>query len=154
MKRRNKIILFILVLILSLLFSFTSIESAQWNVKKIIQEKEIKGDLDLNKFRKNLDFILDLETRASYVTWGRNPFELPAKLWSGKSEMGQKETKNSVSASLKLNGVMIKGKEAWAIIDGNVTQVGDLVSGWVVEKIEMGKVVLRSGQTQEVLLLD
>ena len=152
MKRRNKIILFVLVLILSLLFSFTSIESAQWNVKKIIQEKEIKGDLDLNKFRKNLDFILDLETKASYVTWGRNPFELPAKLWSGKSEMGQAETKSSVS--LKLNGVMIKGKEAWAIIDGNVTKVGDHISGWVVEKIEMGKVVIRSGQTQEVLLLD
>ncbi len=154
MKMRNKIILFILVLILFLLFSFTPIESAQWNVNKITQEKKIKGDLDLNKFRKNLDFILDLETKSSYFTWGRNPFELPAKLWGGKSEMGQMETKSSVSSSFKLNGVMIKGKEAWAIIDGNVAKVGDHISGWVVEKIEMGKVVIRSGQTREVLLLD
>lgn len=68
--------------------------------------------------------------------------------------MGQEEAKKPVSSTLKLNGVMIKGEKAWATIDGNVIREGDHISVWVVKKIEMGKVVIRSGQTREVILLD
>ena len=123
MKRRNKIILFLVVLVLFLLFSFTPIESTQYNVRKIIKEEEIKGDVDLDQFRRNLDFILDSEIKQKDLTWGRNPFELPAKLKGIKSVTNLAETKNPASSSLKLNGIMVKGKEAWAIIDEKVVQV-------------------------------
>ena len=154
MKRQNKIILFLVVLILFLLFSFTPIESTQYNVKKIIEEEKIKGDVDLDKFRRNLDFILDSETKQTDLTWGRNPFEIPIKLQESKSDFNLEESKSPVSSPLKLNGVIIKGTEAWAIIDENVVKVGDDISGRTVEKIEMGKVILKSGQTEEVLILD
>jgi ribosome-associated protein YbcJ (S4-like RNA binding protein) len=154
MKRRNKIILFLVVLILFLLFSFAPIESTQFNVKKIIKQEKIKGDVDLDKFHRNLDFILNSEKKHDSLTWGKNPFEKPAKLWGKKSEMSREKSKSFVSSPLKLNGVIIKGKEAWAIIDENVVKVGDNISGRTVEKIEMGKVILRSGQTEEVLILD
>ena len=143
-----------MVLVLFLLFSFTPIESTQYNVKKIIKEEEIKGDVDLDQFRRNLDFILDSEKKQTDLTWGRNPFEKPPKLRESKSTANMEEARSFVSSPLKLNGVIIKGKEAWAIIDENVVKVGDDISGRIVEKIEMGKVILRSGQTEEVLILD
>jgi hypothetical protein len=155
MKKRNKIILFFLVLILFLLLSFNSIESGEWNVKKIIQKENMEKGIDLDKLKKNLDLILSLEIKKTEMSWGRNPFQLPPGLRLEQAQQFAGKVSSSTSTMpINLQGVVINGKNAWAIIDEMQVKVGDSISGWVVEKIEMGKVVLRSGQKLEVLLVD
>lgn len=157
MKRMKKTILFLLVLILFLLLTYTPIDSAKFNVRQIQREKEIEKietSVDLDKLRKNLDLILSLDIKESEMSWGKNPFELPLKLRGKRSKRVQKTVEGSSSTPLKLQGVVINGEKAWAVIDRTLVKVGDHISGRVVEKIEMGKVVLRLNQTLEVLYLD
>ena len=156
MKRSNKTILFFLVLILFLLLSYGTIESVQWNVRKIASEKkEIQGEVDLGKLRRNLNLILSLEIKKSETTWGRNPFEVPLELQSTKSHETQEITEIlTIGALPKLRGIVINGRKALAIIDEKLVKVGDHIAGRRVEKIEMGKVTLRTDQTSEILVLD
>ncbi len=73
--------------------------------------------------------------------WGQSPFSLH-------------DSKDGKKKELQLQGIVIDGKEAFAILNQNIVKVGDSLDDKKVKTITKGKVVLETKNGQELILED
>ncbi len=111
--------------------------------KKTVQTQKKKN--------KNLPEKASVKTREqSYLAgWGRNPFyEKPTP----KKVVSKKTKKKRIN--LHLYAVSMKDNNSVALINDRVVKIGDMISGFTLEKIEKKQVRLSDGKKTVVLKLD
>lgn len=81
--------------------------------------------------------------------WGRNPFRPPTKkpLRSRRA----RSPKTHEESQLRLTGIIGRGEERKALINGKLLRRGDVIDGWTIMDIKNGKVILR--KSTRVLIL-
>ena len=79
--------------------------------------------------------------RTNYASWGRNPFTL-------------QETSSKAFKGLILDGIMWDKEKPIAIINNNIVQIGNNVSGNIVVDIKQDKVILNDGAKDFELKLE
>ncbi len=90
------------------------------------------------------------QNRQKYLEkWGRNPFY--------KKVERKKTVKRSVQKrkiKLFLYAVSMKDNNSVALINDKVVKIGDIISGYTLQKIEKKQVTLSDGKNKIVLKLD
>lgn len=98
--------------------------------------------------------------RVPRDTWGRDPFvpmSMPAlvvprsSFIGGSAERPLDVPQDSTASVLRLRAISRRGEETWALINGSVCKVGDIVEGQRVVKISDGRVILVKGKRRTVL---
>ena len=111
--------------------------------KTVVRKKDNGKD-------KNKTVQTEEQNKQKYLEkWGRNPFY--------KKVERKKTVKRSVQKrkiKLFLYAVSMKDNNSVALINDKVVKVGDMISGYTLQKIEKKQVVLSDGKNKLVLKLD
>ncbi len=145
-KEKNKLIL---AVVLVLIFIFVVInnfkpkkvkrvQKAEEELNKEIQktdDKKKSGPLVLKKTTKVSKEIIEAQVKRKELAWGEDPFYNRNKRDAG------------FRTGLVLTGISIgKDKKGFAIIDGEIVTVDDVIGGYSILAIEKGMVFIEKGR--------
>jgi hypothetical protein len=112
------------------------------------KQKELKSVTDLIS---HLDSTLTELRQMPDERWARNFFKPLLKLQGTTTEPNNKESETPLP---HLSSILANKEKRYAILDGQIVRVGDVVKSMKVIKIEMGSVTLRYGDKTIVIPLD
>ncbi len=111
--------------------------------KKTVQQQKKENQNVPEKAR------IKVQNRAYLAGWGNNPFYEKPK---PKKAVSKKVKKRRIN--LHLYAVSMKDNNSVALINDKVVKIGDMISGFTLEKIEKKQVRLSDGKKTVVLKLD
>ena len=156
LKRVKGIISLLLGVILAL--DFGSASSQEEDVAKKLREireqfktQDISSKVNLDDLAEMTDFILGQEKGESDISWVRNLFSTLLQKQGSKADF---DGEKGLEGDLKLRGVVVMGETACALIDDKIVKQGEMINDMKVEKIEMGKVILKKDKQEKTLYLD
>ena len=97
------------------------------------------------------DFILSQEKESIDTGWVRNLF-LPLLQKQGTNV--SLDVKGELKLDLRLRGIVMMDERAYALIGDEILKEGEMIDDMRVEKIEMGRVILKKGEQEELLYVD
>ena len=155
--KKAKYILFLLLLMV-LVFDFKIAYSQQEDIAKKLKEireqlkaKELSSKVNLDDFDEMADFILSQEKESIDTGWVRNLF-LPLLQKQGTNV--SLDVKGELKLELRLRGIVMMDERAYALIGDEILKEGEMIDDMRVEKIEMGRVILKKGEQEELLYVD
>lgn len=120
-------------------------------IRERLKAEELSSKVNSDDLAKMTDLILPQKKKLD-TSWVRNLF-LPL-LQQQKGMEIDLEGKGESEKHLELKGIVMVGKTAYALIDDEIVGENEFIDGMKVEKIEMGKVILKKDKQEKVLYLD
>lgn len=149
---RKKILLIFLIIIFILVWGWQLKPKKKKINKNILEEtiveKEIIGGIDLKKIEENYseikkkitEFENNINSKKEKVVISKNPL----KAWIVKKEYKkEEEIEVKKQPDFKVSGIVYDKKRPYVIIDGEVKEEGDEISGFIIQKIYSEKIVLK-----------
>ena len=146
-------VFFVTILMIGLEKSFSQEEVANklLEIRERLKTEELSSKVNLDDFDEMTDFVLGKKKEKSDTSWVRNlfvPLVQQKRMETGSDDNGESKE------GLKVKGVAIIGKTAFALIGDQIVQEGEIIDGMTVTRIEIDKVTLRENREEKMLYID